>query len=119
MSQEWVANKKNYNATAMSEEIRSNVFSFCPTIIYFWENVHQVITKNLGYNVPKSSVIFVERFVSSLLEDNHKADPPTQHDWHNTVSEIYVMELLTRKIRSQNEQCRGKWEKWFIYTMTG
>lgn len=48
----------------------------------------------------------------------YKPDPPAHDDWQKIAVEIYVMEQLTFKIRTKEEQCRRKWEKCSVCTST-
>uniref|UniRef100_A0A671XN45 Reverse transcriptase domain-containing protein n=1 Tax=Sparus aurata TaxID=8175 RepID=A0A671XN45_SPAAU len=117
----------------------SHVFWLCPKIIKFWEDAHLNIVRILDYDISKSCVLLYfgnmtgnvvlkeDRYLLKILlaackkaitRKWYKPDPPTQDDWLKIVNEIYVMELLTHKIRTQEEQCREKWEKWTVYAST-
>lgn len=110
----------------------SHVFWLCPKIIHFWEDAHKEIIEILGYNIPNTCVLLYLGNMSGhivLKEDRyllkivlaackkaitrkwHRTDPPTQQDWKKIVSDIYVMEMLTHKVRTQEEVCHEKWEK--------
>lgn len=38
-----------------------------------------------------------------------------QDDWQQIVTELYVMDHLTCEIRTEEEQCRRKWDKCAAY----
>ena len=48
----------------------------------------------------------------------YRTDPPTQEDWMKIMDEIHIMEQMTHKIRTQEDQCCLKWEKWTEYIKT-
>lgn len=117
----------------------SHVFWLCTNIEKFWEDVHLVIVGILGYDISKTCMFLYFGSMTGnvvLKEDKYllkillaackKAitrkwytpDPPTQDNWLKILNEIYVMEQLTHRIRTQEDQCREKWEKWTSYSPT-
>lgn len=114
----------------------SHVFWLCPRMAQFWEGVHLVIVRILGYNIPQSCkmlyfgiltgnvVLRDDRYLLKILlaackkaitKRWYKPDPPTQNEWLKIVRGIHDMELLTHRIRSQEQQCQEKWKKWTLF----
>ena len=116
----------------------SHVFWLCPKITTFWDDIHLITCRILGYDVSKScKLLYLGIILGNVLKDDkyilkiilvackkaitrkwYKADPPTQEDWRKIMDEIHTMEQLTHKIRTQEDQCRRKWEKWTKYIKT-
>lgn len=113
----------------------SHVFWFCPKIRKFWEDVHLVIGKILGYAVSKTctllyfgvitgNVMKEDRYILKIMlaackkaitRKWNKIDPPSQDEWIKIIDEIQTMEQLTYRIRTQEDQYHKKWEKWTEY----
>uniref|UniRef100_A0A3Q3KCI8 Reverse transcriptase zinc-binding domain-containing protein n=1 Tax=Monopterus albus TaxID=43700 RepID=A0A3Q3KCI8_MONAL len=97
-----------------------HVFWLCPKIAPFWDDVHTVIVKILGYSIPKTRWIPVENIVGGLQEGITKKwswpNIPTREEWLQIVGIIFEMESLTYKLRTQEERCQDKWEKWAVFT---
>lgn len=113
----------------------SHVFWLCPKIAKFWEDVHSVIGKVLGYAVPKScTLLYLGVITGNVLKEDryilkimlaackkaitrkwYKIDPPLQDDWMTVMDKLHIMEQLTYRIRIQEDQYCQKWEKWTEY----
>lgn len=52
----------------------------------------------------------------AITKRRYEAEPPTHDEWLKIVNEIHDMDQLTHRLRTQEEQCREKWEKWTMFT---
>ena len=114
----------------------AHVFWLCPDIVQFWEDVHLILANILGYEVPNSCIVLyfgnmagnivarTDRYLFKILiaackkaitKRWYKPGPPTRDEWLKIVSEMYVMEQLTHRLRVQTEQCEEKWVKWICF----
>ena len=114
----------------------AHVFWLCPDIVQFWEDVHLILANILGYEVPNSCIVLyfgnmagnivarTDRYLFKILiaackkaitKRWYKPGPPTRDEWLKIVSEMYVMEQLTHRLRVQAEQCEEKWVKWTLF----
>ena len=94
----------------------SHVFWLCPKITTFWEDVHLVICRILGYGVSKSCTLLYLGVITGnvVLKDDryilkimlvackkaitrkwYKTDPPSRADRMKVMDEIHIMEQLT------------------------
>ena len=116
----------------------SHIFWLCPQIIPFWNNVHMEIERILGYAIPKTSLVLYLGLIKNVVskEDLYlmkiliaackkaitkkwcKPAIPTCKEWKSLVKDIFETELLTHRLRTQEEQCQEKWIKWTTYTST-
>lgn len=62
--------------------------------------------------------IFLVACKKSITRKWFEIDSPTQQDWEKIVKELYVMELLSHKIRTEEQLFQKRWEKWLIYSVT-
>ncbi|XP_054872348.1 LINE-1 retrotransposable element ORF2 protein isoform X1 [Amphiprion ocellaris] len=117
----------------------AHIFWLCHKLTPFWNDVHLTIVKILGYSIPNTCLVMY--FGSIIINEVNKNDryllkillaackkaitkkwcklePPTINDWLQIVSGILEMEILTHRLRTQEEQCQDKWEKWTVFTST-
>ena len=101
----------------------AHVFWLCLGIVQFWDGVHLILANILGYevlyfgNMAEYIVSRSYRYLFKILIAActwYKPGPPTQDEWLKIVSEMYVMEQLTHRLRVQAEQCEEKWVKWTL-----
>ena len=100
-------------------------------IIKFWEDMHVIIVKILGYNIPKLCILLNFATVTgnvlkgdiyllkillagckkTITRKWYKTEPPTKDDWLKIVNEIYDMEQFTCKIRTEKTMSRKMGEE--------
>lgn len=117
----------------------AHIFWLCPKLTIFWDKVYRLIVKILGYVIPQTCLVLYlghincdginksDKYLLKILlaackkaitKKWFKSDPPTTQDWIKIVNGIFEMEILTHRLRTQEENCRDKWDKWTKFTST-
>ena len=117
------------------EPHHTHVFWSCSKMQPFWDCVHSVICKVLGYRIPQTCLILYlghmegsvhvgdQYLIKILLAAGKKAitknwlkeETPSYRQWVHIIGDILIMEKITYKLKVMEDTFLKGWEKWLRY----